>query len=76
MGIAPMSGFNTPEEAAKARYQAVRAGFVAQGTTLTAWCRENGTRIQNVRDAFFGNWNGPAACRLLELVTDASRAKP
>lgn len=68
-----MSGSNIPEDAEKARYRRVRAAFVAQGTTLNAWCSDNGTRIQNVRDAFFGRWKGPKARALVDKVTDASR---
>ena len=67
-----MSFPNMNEAERKARYQRVRAGFVANGTTLTEWCRENGTYIQNVRDAFFGKWNGPAALKTVERVEQAA----
>jgi hypothetical protein len=58
----------------KERYLKVRVGFVAQGTSLNAWCRSNGIFIQYVRDAFLGRWNGPAAEALRERVTVASGA--
>lgn len=63
-----MSVINTPEDAAKATYQKVRAGFIVQGTTLNEWCRENGTHIQNVRAVFFGSWKGPKATHLKSRV--------
>jgi len=59
----------------KARYLAVRAGFVCQGTTLNAWCRQNGTHIQNVREAFFGRWKGNRASSLVARVTEAAEVK-
>lgn len=68
-----MSADNTPDDAAKASYQKVRAGFIVQGTTLNVWCIENGTRIQNVRDAFFGRWRGPGADDLRRRVLAAAR---
>lgn len=60
------------EEEGKARYLKTRAKFVAAGTTLTRWCRENGVHIQNVRDAYFGHWNGPGASKLISSVEKAA----
>lgn len=37
----------------------VRAAFVAGGTTLGRWCREQGVADQNARLALLGGWNGP-----------------
>lgn len=37
----------------------VRAGFMLKGTTLTEWCRQNGTHISNARNALIGTWDGP-----------------
>lgn len=68
-----MSVSNTQEEAIQAQYRSVKAGFVQQGTTLNAWSRENGTRIQNVRDAFFGIWRGQGAAALIAKVTAAAK---
>lgn len=45
---------NTEQSSGKDLYVKVRTAFVGQNTTLNAWCKENGTHIQNVRDAFFG----------------------
>lgn len=56
----------------KAAYQKARACFIVQGTTLNEWCRENGSHIQNVRDAVFGRWKGPRADDLVRRVTLAS----
>ena len=69
-----MSFPNMTETECKARYRQVRAGFIANGTTLTEWCRANGTHIQNVRDAFFGRWNGPGAKKM--VVRDARATDP
>ena len=63
-----MSLPNMNDAEGKDRYQTVRAGFVLQGTNLTHWCRQNGTHIQNVRDAFFGRWKGPKANELADRV--------
>lgn len=70
-----VSTINTQDEAGKARYLKVRTGFVAQGLTLNAWCNQNGTHIQNVRDAFFGRWKGPQASALVEKVAAAAGVK-
>ena len=67
-----MSHPNMSETGRKERYQSVRAGFILKGTTLTNWCRQNGSHIQNVRDAFFGRWKGPGATELIERVTRAA----
>lgn len=67
-----MSLGNTPKDADQALYLKVRAAFVGQGTTLNAWCKENGTHLQNVRDAFFGRWSGEKASLLVERVTAAA----
>lgn len=67
-----MSFANTPKEADQALYLRTRAAFVGQGTTLNAWCKENGTHLQNVRDAFFGRWTGEKATLLLKRVTKAA----
>lgn len=67
-----MSVTNMKEPEGKARYQRVRAGFIIQGSTLNQWCSENGTNIQNVRDAFLGRWQGPKANELRQRVTQAA----
>lgn len=42
-------------------YLSVRAGFCKIGSSLTEWCRDNGYKIQNVRSACYGAWEGPRA---------------
>lgn len=51
----------------------VRAGFVQQGTSLTAWCDQNGLTRQNVRTALLGGWNGPKAQQLRSQIVEASK---
>ena len=70
-----MSISNTQDDARKAHYQRIRGGFVTQGISLNAWCRLNGTHIQNVRDAFLGRWNGPQAVALVDKVAKAAGVK-
>jgi len=53
---------------------AVRAGFVQQGTSLSAWCEQNGVARQNVRTALLGGWNGPRAQELRTQIVLASKA--
>ena len=60
----------------KARCKKARAGFIIQGTTLTLWCRENGTCIQNVRDAIFGKWQCPKATDLINRDLISSGGRP
>ena len=67
---------NTPEDAAKASYQKVRAGFIVKGTTLNEWCKANGVHIQNVRSAFLGEWNGAKAAELRKRALEASGVAP
>jgi hypothetical protein len=68
-----MSLSNTPEKGNQALYLMVRSNFVAQGSTLNAWCRANGVHIQNVREAFFGTWRGPRADELVLRVVEAAK---
>lgn len=67
-----MSLTNTPKNADQALYLRVRSAFVGHGTTLNAWCRANGTHIQNVRAAFFGDWRGKRADELVGRVLVAA----
>lgn len=53
-------------------YLAVRSGFVAQGTTLTAWCRQREVNPSNARYALLGAWNGPKAKELRIKLIEAS----
>lgn len=51
---------------------AVRAGFITRQTTMTAWCRENGIAVQNVRMALLGGWRGPKARKLVARIKKAA----
>lgn len=53
---------------------AVRAGFVSQGTTLSAWCKHNQIKLPNARVCLLGGWNGPAAHILRARIIVASGA--
>lgn len=46
----------------------VKAHFVAQGTTLSAWCRDHGHYPSNVRQALQGTWDGPVGRALREQL--------
>lgn len=50
----------------------VRAGFITQGTTFSAWCRERGVNTGNARAALIGSWDGPKGRALRENLLDAS----
>lgn len=51
----------------------VRAGFLLQGTSLTEWCRTNGTHISNARGALLGTWNGPKGKAMRNKIIKAAR---
>ena len=53
-------------------YFKVRAGFIAQGKSLTAWCRANGLKTSNARASLTGSWNGPKSKRLRIKMIEAS----
>lgn len=38
----------------------IKASFILRGTTMAAWCRENGVNPPNAREAVMGTWDGPA----------------
>lgn len=52
----------------------VRAGFVAQGSSLHAWCRQSGIDYHNARKALDGRWRGPKAGALVRKIVAAARA--
>ncbi len=53
-------------------YRMVRAGFVAKGTTLNAWCIANGVNRQTARRALSGERNGKNSRQLRERLVDAA----
>ena len=64
----------TPDRTAlERRANHIRAGFVAQGTTMAAWCRENGVQAPNARKALLGSWKGPKADALVAKLIEASK---
>lgn len=50
----------------------VRAGFVAGGSSLHRWCRENGEDTSNARRAVLGTWKGLKASQLRERLLRAA----
>jgi len=53
-------------------YLLIRAGFITQGSTLTAWCRKRGVNTTNARSALVGAWNGPKGKALRAELIEAS----
>jgi len=49
------------EENARTLNALVKAGFIAQQTTISAWCRDNGLKPENARKSLLGSWHGPKA---------------
>lgn len=56
----------------KELYVKVRSGFVAQNTTLTAWCKENAIPRQSAVMSLSGMWDGPKSRELRARVIEAS----
>lgn len=53
-----------PRDGALCLYVAVRAALVAQGSSLSAWCRNKGISRQNAERALKGERHSPAARQL------------
>lgn len=53
----------------------VRAGFVAQGSSLHGWCSKNGIDSNNARKALTGKWTGPKAAALVQQLVRASQGE-
>jgi hypothetical protein len=53
-------------------YLAVRTGFVAQGTSLYRWCKENGVSRQVAEKALKFARNGKKSIALRERLITAS----
>lgn len=49
-------------------YQKVKGGLIAKGDSVTAWCKRHGTSTSNLRQAFYGSWNGQRARELRDKV--------
>lgn len=54
------------------RQRLVRAAFVAQGSSFTAWCDARGVKHQNARKAIIGTWTGPKAKALVTEILNAA----
>ncbi|MBF0437958.1 MAG: hypothetical protein HQL93_02435 [Magnetococcales bacterium] len=54
-------------------YRQVRGGFVIQGGTLTAWCRQFGINPSNARAALTGAWDGQKGRELREKLIEAAK---
>lgn len=59
-----------------AELQMVRAGFIARGTTLTAWCRREGLQLTYVRQCISGHRAGPKARAIATRVRAAAGLPP
>lgn len=51
---------------------AVRAAFVAQGTSLHKWCRSHRVDPHNARKALIGQWQGEKARKLRQRIKAAA----
>lgn len=54
----------------------VRAAFVGRGTSLNAWCRENGITYEWSRQCLLGIRSGEAARRMVEKITREAKLSP
>jgi hypothetical protein len=63
-------------EPSKGLYLKVRTGFVAQGSALGTWCRENNVNLSNARSCLIGSWDGPRGRKLREEIIVASGIAP
>lgn len=50
----------------------IKVGFVLQGTSFSAWCRQNQINPSNARMALRGGWRGPAAEKLVKRIKKAA----
>ena len=46
----------------------VRARLILRGSSLSDWSRKNGVQRQNLTKALSGDWKGPKAEALIQLV--------
>lgn len=62
--ITPATGLVGSEDT----YRAVRAAFIARGTTLNAWCKDNGLYRQTVEKALKGLRHSRNGARIREQL--------
>ena len=65
---------STPTIGAPDLHRNVRAGFIARGTSLHAWCRENQICRPSADKALKGVWTGPGARKLIARLVTAAGA--
>ncbi len=56
----------------KDRMNRIRSGFISQGSSLAAWCREEGMNRGNVYKALLQEWRGTKADQIVQKVLSAS----
>lgn len=54
------------------QWQEIRIAFISQGSSLHAFCKENGIHRPNARKAYSGKWNGKKAQELREYLAKAA----
>lgn len=67
-----MSNVNIAQDI-RERHRLVRAGFIAQGTSLQAWCNQEGVTRQNADKALKEQWKGPKASLLVSRILQAAK---
>ncbi len=55
--------------------QEVRAGFIKQGTSLSAYCRQNGIEGKTVHRLLSGKWDGKKAREIRAQLIEAANVK-
>ena len=50
----------------------IRAGFILQNTTFTAWCAAHGIEHTAARQAIHGTWAGPRGRQLRAQILKAA----
>ena len=53
----------------------IRASFIKNRTTFSAWCRTEKVGVSNARMAIYGHWNGPKGKKLRAKAIEASGLK-
>ena len=53
-------------------YNLVRAGFTAQGSSLTKWCKNEDINAQTAISCLVGTWDGPKARKLRARLVEAA----
>lgn len=53
-------------------YHAIRAHFVARGTSLRSWCIASSVDYSAARKSLDGRWNGPKGRALKLRITSAA----